>query len=567
MKKTKIQNPHLIKKTDETFAAGLEKENDLLRSRLEELEETLNAIRTGSIDALVVSGPEGEKIYSLAGAEHPYRVMVETMGEGALSLAHDGTILYANRSFAKLLQISLEKIVGSNINQYLSPEDCSILSAVLKRTRKNSKLEISLSHRQRKLPVYLSITRTKDGRDLGIFSVVATDLTHQKNEELMRRHSEQLQKEIEEREKTEWALRKSEERFRSVLDNSKDLIYRQNVKTGRYEYVSPSCEAITGYSASEVLSMDRETASTFINPEDMPAMRLALAHLNKSGRAEAEYRWLNRNGEYRWFSNHMSLVRDSSRDPIYRDGIIRDITDRKQTIVDLEHRTDELASAYADLESFSYSVSHDLRSPLRAIDGFAKIILKEIGGTLDPESLRKFNVIRANTEKMSNLIDGLLNLSRASRATLSKAKFDIKSAAMDIWEELRAGNPNRKMELKIHDLPPASGDRSLLRQVLSNLLGNAVKFTRDKDLALIEITGHKSGDFSTFCIKDNGTGFDMNYYDNLFGVFRRLHSEREFEGTGIGLAIAKKIIQKHGGQIWAEGKPGEGAAFYFTLPG
>lgn len=246
--------------------------------------------------------------------------------------------------------------------------------------------------------------------------------------------------------------------------------------------------------------------------------------------------------------------------------VIKDITERNRAMEQLKLRTAELQTANSDLESFTYSVSHDLRSPLRAIDGFTNMLLRDIGDALDPESKRKFNVIRNNAEKMNNLIDDLLNLSRTGRAALSQSRIDMHSLVMDVWKELRAGNPGRNMELKIDNLPPSSGDSILLRQVFSNLLGNAVKFTGKKDYAIIEVSGSVSGGFNAYCIKDNGAGFDMHYSDQLFGVFRRLHSESEFKGTGVGLAIVKKIIQKHGGTIRAEGKPGEGAAFFFTLP-
>lgn len=246
--------------------------------------------------------------------------------------------------------------------------------------------------------------------------------------------------------------------------------------------------------------------------------------------------------------------------------VIKDITERNNAMEQLKLRTSELQAANSELESFTYSVSHDLRSPLRAIDGFANMLLRDIGDKLDTESKRKFNVIRNNAEKMNSLIDDLLNLSRTGRAALSQSRIDMHSLVNDVWKELRAGNPERNMSLKMNDLPQISGDSTLLRQVFSNLLGNAVKFTSKRNQAIIEVSGSVSDGFNAYCIKDNGAGFDMRYSDQLFGVFRRLHSESEFKGTGVGLAIVKKIIQKHGGTIWAEGKPGEGATFFFTLP-
>ena len=232
----------------------------------------------------------------------------------------------------------------------------------------------------------------------------------------------------------------------------------------------------------------------------------------------------------------------------------------------LNQMANEIRIREEGLESFSYTISHDLRAPLRAIYGFSEMLLNDSGGKLDPESIRKLKVIRANTEKMNQLIDDILTFSRTGRAHLSPQEINMHGLVEDVWKELRTGNPERNMELKLGSIPQACGDMALLRQVISNLLGNAVKFTRNRECAIIEVNGSNSGAFLTYCIKDNGAGFDMRHYEKLFGVFRRLHSESEFEGTGIGLAIVKKIIEKHGGEVWAESKPGEGAAFFFTLP-
>ena len=244
----------------------------------------------------------------------------------------------------------------------------------------------------------------------------------------------------------------------------------------------------------------------------------------------------------------------------------KEITERKRAEADIKQRTADLESANTDLEGFSYTISHDLRSPLRAIEGFTRMLLKDIGDKLDPEAMRKFNVISRSSQKMGQLIDDLLSYSRTGQAAIHRHRIDMNVLADNIWKELQAGNADRDMEMKINALPPATGDRVMVRQVVSNLLSNAVKFTRGREHAIIEVSGSNSGGFNTYCIKDNGAGFDSRYYDKLFEIFSRLHSEKDYEGTGVGLAIAKKIIEKHGGNIWAESKPGGGAMFYFTLP-
>jgi len=251
---------------------------------------------------------------------------------------------------------------------------------------------------------------------------------------------------------------------------------------------------------------------------------------------------------------------------VSKDLLQREMEERKLAEAQREQLIANLEAANRELEAFTYSVSHDLRAPLRAIDGFSRMLLNDIGGSLDPESKRKFNVISANAQKMGQLIDDLLVLSRTQRTNLSMSAIDMNLLVQDVWGELWAGDTDRNIEFRVGDLPPVCGDRMLLRQALSNILGNAVKFTSNTDRALIEISGANSGDFNTYCVRDNGVGFDMRYYDRLFEVFQRLHSEKDYEGTGVGLAIVKKIIERHGGRIFAESKPGGGAAFYFMLP-
>ena len=233
----------------------------------------------------------------------------------------------------------------------------------------------------------------------------------------------------------------------------------------------------------------------------------------------------------------------------------------------MKERTSQLEALNAELESFSYSVSHDLRMPLRAIDGFSKMILKKQGANFDEDTLNKFNVIRRNTETMGQLIDGLLELSRLGRKAMTMSIIDMDNLIREVWEEIEVINPGRKMSLAVKSTPQGFGDRQLIRQVYSNLLANAVKFTKNRDVALIE-TGGFTDDVkgNIYYVKDNGAGFDMTYYNKLFGVFQRLHSSEEFEGTGIGLATIQRIINKHGGRVWAEGKVDEGATFYFSLP-
>jgi signal transduction histidine kinase len=229
-------------------------------------------------------------------------------------------------------------------------------------------------------------------------------------------------------------------------------------------------------------------------------------------------------------------------------------------------RTEQLEAANRELEAFSYSVSHDLRTPLRAIDGFSRILLDDYADKLDDEGKRLLNVVRDNTGRMGQLIDDILKFSRTGRLDLNFSEIDMEGLAHEVYAELRPGTAADKLQIEIGHLPPTKGDRAMMHQVFVNLLSNAIKFTRSSENARI-VVGHSAGENEVvYFVKDNGAGFDMQYAGKLFGVFQRLHGVTEFEGTGIGLAIVKRIITRHGGRVWAEGKLNGGAIIYFALP-
>ena len=241
------------------------------------------------------------------------------------------------------------------------------------------------------------------------------------------------------------------------------------------------------------------------------------------------------------------------------------LEEKKLAEKELIKRTTQLEAANKELEAFSYSVSHDLRAPLRAIDGFSRVLLEEYSDRLDNEAMRLLNIIRDNTQKMGQLIEDLLAFSRLGRKQMEISEINMANLAKVVFEEIKATTPERAIQLDIRTLPNAHGDKSMVRQVFVNLLSNAIKFTKLKEKAVIEISGRTEGNENIYLIKDNGVGFDMRYLNKLFGVFQRLHSTEEFDGTGVGLAIVQRIIHRHGGRVWAEGKVNEGSTFYFTL--
>ena len=231
----------------------------------------------------------------------------------------------------------------------------------------------------------------------------------------------------------------------------------------------------------------------------------------------------------------------------------------------LEEATSRLEQANRELESLSYSISHDLRAPLRAIDGFSRILEEDHAERLDGEGLRVLSVIRDSTARIGRLIEDLLALSRLGRKPMFPAAIDMFRMAQEAFEEACEAAP-RAPELTLRPLPEARGDAPLMKLVWLSLLGNAVKFSSTRERAVIEVSARDEGPETVYCVRDNGVGFDMRYHDKLFGMFQRLHPEGEFPGTGVGLAMVQRAVARHGGRVWGEGAAGAGATFSFSLP-
>jgi light-regulated signal transduction histidine kinase (bacteriophytochrome) len=287
----------------------------------------------------------------------------------------------------------------------------------------------------------------------------------------------------------------------------------------------------------------------------------------------------------------VSAIKDSSGKVVGASKVVRDITTRKkaeETIhrlnAELEQRvaqrTAELEAANKELESFSYSVSHDLRAPLRAVDGFSQAMLEDYGPQLPEEGRRCLQTIREGAQRMGRLIDDLLTLSRLGRLPLSKRAVETGDLVRAVLEDLSPQREGRQIEVSVAELPVCQGDAVLLKQVWINLLSNAFKYTRRREKAVIEVGckreptsaedhggPEKKTNENVYFVRDNGTGFDMRYAGKLFGVFQRLHREEEYEGTGVGLAIVQRIVHRHGGRVWAEAAEDHGATFFFTLGG
>ncbi|MFH1231159.1 MAG: PAS domain S-box protein [Planctomycetota bacterium] len=356
-----------------------------------------------------------------------------------------------------------------------------------------------------------------------------------------------------------------------IVESSDDAIVGKTLD-GIITSWNKGAKDIYGYTAEEIIG---HPVSMLI-PSDQPNEISQIIEKIKNGQKVENYETLRmrKDGRRIYVSLTVSLVKDTKGNIIGFSSVARDVTkvkeigDRLNELnQELEYRINQVESANKELEAFSYSVSHDLRTPLRAIDGFSQIIMEEYRHKLDDEGKRLLNVVRNNTTKMGELIDDLLAFSRISRMGITKADINMEKLTEVVIDELKPATVGRDIQISvIKPLPVIYGDRTTIKQVWINLISNAIKFTQPQKTALIEISGKQEQGENIYYVKDNGVGFDMQYVNKLFGVFQRLHSNEEFEGTGIGLALSQRIIHKHGGEIRAEGKVNEGATFYFTIP-
>ena len=384
---------------------------------------------------------------------------------------------------------------------------------------------------------------------------------------------------VEQRRSSEALRRASEEQRQLLLDSTAEGIYGID-RDGTCSFCNPACVEMFGYDAVEDL-IGRN-------------MHLLVHHTRPDGSAYPEeespiYRALaagegvHVDDEVFWRADGTSFDVDYQAFPMLRDGLLvgsvvsfADISERKQAEREIRRlneeledrvarRTAQLEAANQEMEAFTYSVSHDLRAPLRSIDGFSRILLAEFADGLDPRAKHYLARVRAGTQRMGNLIDDLLKLSRLTRGDLKKEPIDLSALASEVSAKLWDDGAEREAEVRIEPGLRAEADRRFVHVVLENLLGNAWKYTGKKPRARIEFGRAEDRDRPTFFVRDNGAGFDMAYADKLFAPFQRLHSMEEFEGNGIGLATVQRIIRRHGGKVWAESAVEQGATFYFTL--
>jgi PAS domain S-box-containing protein len=361
-----------------------------------------------------------------------------------------------------------------------------------------------------------------------------------------------------------------------IMSHMAEAVYLVRMEDGIIVYTNSKFEELFGYGPGD---MTGKHVSIVNAPAEKSPEQTAIEIMNqldKKGFWTGEVLNIKKDGTVFWSHANVAIFNHSKYGKVLV-SVQEDITDRKNAEFQIKklneelevrviQRTQLLEAANKELEAFSYSVSHDLRAPLRSVHGFTKILLEDYEANLDEEGKRICGVISSSATQMGELIDDLLSFSRIGRSSLNPSVIDMKKMAMVIFEGMTSPAERKRIKLNIGKLQKAFGDVALFGQVWTNLISNAIKYTSKNDVSEISIGSKITGDMIIYFIKDNGVGFDMQYAHKLFGVFQRLHSEAEFEGNGVGLAIIQRIILKHGGKVWAEGEVGKGATFYFSLP-
>jgi PAS domain S-box-containing protein len=485
------------------------------------------------------------------------QLAVDRASDSVFQVAPDGRIVYANAAACAALGYAREELLGLSVSD-IDP-DCppAHWAQVWKALRERGTVTLDSRHRTRDGQMFhVEISATFVGGGGAEFSfAIARDIT--------RRRQEQQD------------LREAEERFRQLAGHIDEVLWITDAAKTQVIYVSPGYEKLWGRPSAALYAAPASWLDA-VHPADRERVRLAALTRQALGAYDETYRILRPDGSERWIHERAFPVRGAGGE-IYRIlGVAKDVTGQRAAAQRLSRmneeleravarRTAELQEANRDLESFSYSISHDLRAPLRAIDAFSAMVAEDCAHCLDADSARRLAAVRQSAQKMGQMISDMLAFARTARGDVVGVPVDMGQIVREAFESLGpvAGPP---VTLTAAALPWTWGDPAMLRQVLANLLGNAVKFSGGCSDPVIEVTGCLQGHEVVYAVKDNGVGFDSRNAEDLFGVFQRLHDPAAFEGTGIGLAIVKRIVEKHGGRVWAESSLGRGATFFFALP-
>lgn len=552
------------------------------------------------------------KAQALKEREERYRHLAQAVFEGVV-LTDAGTIIDLNPQFAEMVGYAREDLLHTDVLQLVAPEERDQVAAYIASGYEETYESVCVTKEGTQFPVEVrGRMMMHRGRTVRVTAV--RDISRQKQtEEALRSARDALEKRVDERTaalaEANEKLRVQAKRLEILQDIDRSILTAQSpqeiasVVLRRIPQLMPCTRASVALfdweaDCGEVLAMYQEGESELDRGVTLPMSEFRVTDALHRGEPEmvADIEAVRQTEVIQEIAQQG--VRSYMSLPMFIEGELIGIVNvgaAQKEAYTPEHQTnagevaDQLAISIrqarlmeqvrqqreelearvrertAELEAFTYSVSHDLRSPLRAIDGFTRMLREQYGDDLDAEGQRLLNIVCSSTKKMGQLIDGLLTLSRIGRRDMRQTPIDMAALAQDVFTELMRITDDRAVTFDLKALPSAEGDRSMIRQVWTNLLSNALKFTREEDEARITVGGREDDGRTVYFVRDNGAGFDMEYADKLFGVFQRLHEEDAFEGTGVGLAIVERIIRRHGGDVWAEGAEGAGATFSFTL--
>ena len=515
-----------------------------LEARLAEAEETLQAIRTGEVDALVVSGPDGDQIFALEGADHSYRLLVEEMQEGTVTLNQDGLILYANRQFAAMMKAPVESIVGSNVHRFLAPDRHPMFSRMLANDKaEHQRSELALrADDGTSVPVQVSLNWLRTG-GIQTICVVINDLTEQRHYEAM----------VEKGELFRLILEQAAEA--SVVIDARGMILRAS-------------EAAQKLAGRNVLLQHFDAVFQLWDRDGrMDTARLLAAALAGEGFKSVEVSLLH------------SEKRDStlllSTGPLWRENrellgcavTLTDITERKRSEEALARQAQELERSNGDLRQFAYAVSHDLREPIRIVTIYSQLFEKKYKGSLDEQADGFIQHTVEAAQRLEALLDDLLAYTQTAEGPqIVDSPVDANVCLAKILAMFEAAIAESGAMVTSDPLPVLRVNEVHIQQLLQNLIGNSLKY-RSEAPPQIHISAERDRGMWKLSVADNGIGIDGEYHKQVFGLFKRLHGNSKYAGSGMGLAICHKIVERHGGRMWIESEAGKGSKFFFTLPG